>query len=187
LWERVLPEENRAGILLSAMPECGVEKASKKAPQGYPTGKLGSKITGDDCLWRVNIEELRRQKQHKRPVIQWRPTAKTLRRPLIVVGRNEPVRNTDDAFQSPKGFRVRICIEGEKELQILGCGWRTVTCQFRGNKVLLHHNGNVASMKGKAFKELLAAIRIARPKRRRHSLRLVVSNSRPSIDNAVAA
>jgi hypothetical protein len=90
------------------MPECSVEKASKKMSQGYPTGKLGSKITGDDCLWRVNIEELRRQEQHKRPVIQWRPTAKTLRRPLIVVGRNEPVRNTDDAPATAKDLKLLL-------------------------------------------------------------------------------
>jgi hypothetical protein len=53
-----------------------------------------------------------------------------------------------------RGFRLRICIEDEKELQILGCGWRIVTCQFRGNKVLLRHNGSIATMKRKAFKEL---------------------------------
>ena len=29
----------RAGILLSAMPECVVEKASKKTPQGLPHGE----------------------------------------------------------------------------------------------------------------------------------------------------
>ncbi len=182
-----MPEENRAGILLSAMPECGVEKASKKAPQGYPTGKLGSKITGDDCLWRVNIEELRRQKQHKRPVIQWSPTAKALRRPIVAVGVNDSVRSVDDALRTVKGFKVRIYIEGEKELQALGCGWRIVTCQFRGNKVLLHHNKNVATMKRRAFKELLAEVRVARPKRRRPSLRLVVSNPMPSVAFAAAA
>jgi hypothetical protein len=86
-----------------------------------------------------------------------------------------------------KGFKLRICIESEKELQILGCGWRIVTCQFRGDKVLLHHNGNVATMKRKAFEELLAAIRTVRPKRRRPSLRLVVSNPVPSVLNAEAA
>jgi hypothetical protein len=149
--------------------------------------KDGSKITGDDCLWRVNIEELRRQEQHKRPVIQWRPTAEALRRPIIVVGRNDPVRDVDEALQTLKGFKVRIYIEGEKELQALGCGWRIVTCQFRGNKVSLHHNGNVATMKRKAFSELLAAVRVARPKRRRPCLRLVVSNPMPSVANAVAA
>ena len=113
--------------------------------------------------------------------------AKTLRRPIIVVGRNDPVRDVDDALGTVKGFRLRICIEDEKELQILGCGWRIITCQFRGNKVLLHHNGNVATMKRKAFKELLIAIRVARPKSRRPSLRLVVSNPAPSVLNAEAA
>jgi hypothetical protein len=85
-----------------------------------------------------------------------------------------------------KGFRVRLCIEAEKELQVLGGGWRIVTCQFRGNKVFLHHNGNVATMKRKAFKELLAAIRTVRPKRRRPSLQLVVSNP-PCATHARAA
>jgi hypothetical protein len=32
----------------------------------------------------------------------------------------------------------------------LGCGWRIVTCPFRGMNVLLHHNGNAASMKRQA-------------------------------------
>jgi hypothetical protein len=61
------------------------------------SAKDGSKITGDDCLWRVNIEGLRRQEQHKRPVIQWRPTAEALRRPIIFVGRNGTT--TDIAWQ----------------------------------------------------------------------------------------
>jgi hypothetical protein len=104
-----------------------------------------------------------------------------------VVGRNDPVRDVDDALRTVKGLKLRICIEGEKELQILGCGWRIVTCQFRGNKVLLHYYGNIATMKRKAFKELLAAVRVARPKRRRPSLRLVVSNSMPSSVTATAA
>jgi hypothetical protein len=51
----------------------------------------------------------------------------------------------------------------------------------------MHHNGNIATMKRKAFKELVAAVRVARPKRRRPSLRLVVSNRMPSIVNATAA
>ena len=42
-------------------------------------------------------------------------------------------------------------------------------------------------MKRKAFKELLAAIRIVRPKLRRPSLRLVVSNPVSSVLNAEAA
>jgi hypothetical protein len=114
-------------------------------------------------------------------------TAEALRRPIIVVGRNDPVRDVDDALGAVKGFRLRICVEDEKELQILGCGWRIITCQFRGNKVLLHHNGNIATMKRTAFKELVAAVRASRAQRRRPSLRLVVSNPKPSVTNAEAA
>ena len=146
-----------------------------------------SKIIGDDRLWRVNTEELLRQRERRPKAISWLPTAKTLRRPIIVVGRNDQVRGVDEALQTLKGFKLRIYIEGEKELQALGCGWRIVTCQFGGNKVLLHHNGNIATMKRKAFKELLAAIRAVRPKRRRPSLRLVVSNPKPSVVKAAAA
>ena len=86
-----------------------------------------------------------------------------------------------------KGVRVRICIEGEKELQVLGCGWRIVTSQFRGNNVLLHHNCNIATMKRTAFIELVAAVRASRAQTRRPSLRLVVSNPKPSVANAEAA
>jgi len=101
----------------------------------------GSKIIGDDRVWRVNTEELLRRKERRPKGITWVPTAKTLHRPIIVVGRNDPVRDVDDALGTVKGFRLRICIESEKELQVLGCGWRIVTCQFRGDKVLLRHNG----------------------------------------------
>jgi hypothetical protein len=146
-----------------------------------------SKIIGDDRLWRINAEELLRQRERGPKAISWLPSAETLHRPIIVVGRNNPVRNIDDALGTVKGFRLRIYIEDEKELQILNCGWRIVTCQFRCNKVLLHHNGNVATMKRAAFKALAAATRAARPKRRRPSLRLVVSNPAPSVLNAEAA
>ena len=109
-----------------------------------------------------------------------------MRRPIIVVGRNDPVRDVDDALGAVKGFRLRICIEDEKELQVLGCGWRIVTCQFRGNKVFLHHNGSIATMKRKAFKEMLAANK--RLRRKRPALRLAVSNPpRTTITEAEAA
>jgi hypothetical protein len=145
------------------------------------------KMIGDDRLWRVNIEELLRQRKCRPKATPWMPTPEALRRPIIVVGRNDPVRDVDDALGTVKGFKVRICIESEKDLQVLGCGWRSVTCQFRANKVLLYHNGNVATMKRKAFKELLAAVRAVRPKRRRPILRLVVSNSEASVPAAAAA
>jgi hypothetical protein len=146
-----------------------------------------SKLIGDDRLWRVNPEQILRQRERLPKAVAWLPAAKTLRRPIIVVGRNDPVRDVDNALQRVKGFKIRICIEAEKELQVLGCGWRVVTCQFRGNKVLLHRNGNVATIKRKAFKELLSAVRATRPKRRRPYLRLVVSNPKLSVPNAAAA
>ena len=146
----------------------------------------GSKIIGDDRLWRINAEELVRQMQRRSKAIVWLPTVKTLCRPIIVVGRNDPVRDVDDALGMVKGFRLRVCIESEKELQVLGCGWRIVTCQCRGNKVFLHHNGSIATMKRKAFKELLAANK--RLRRKRPALRLVVSNPpRTTITEAEAA
>jgi hypothetical protein len=151
------------------------------------SNREGSKIIGDERLWRVNLEELLRKQERRTKTTPWTPTTEALRSPIIVVGRNDSGRDIDDALGVIKGFRVRLCIEAEKELQVLGCGLRIVTCQFRGNKVLLHHNGNVGTMKRRAFKELLAAVRVTRPKMRRLYLRLVVSNPKPSITNAAAA
>jgi glycosyltransferase involved in cell wall biosynthesis len=138
------------------------------------TDDNGKLKLGDDRHWRLGIEELVRQEEKKRPVTRWNPTSDALRRPIIVVGRNDPIKNMDDALGVLKGFRVRICIDAEKELQVLGCGWRIVTCQFRGKKVLLHHGGNTATMKRDAFKAFLVANKRARGKR--PLLRLVVSN-----------
>jgi hypothetical protein len=90
--------------------------------------KEGFKVICDDRLWRVNIEELLRQEKRRPKAISWMPTAKTLNRPIIVVGRDDPVLDIDDALQTVKGVKVRLCIEAEKELQVLGCGWRIVTC-----------------------------------------------------------
>jgi hypothetical protein len=189
------------------MPECGVEKASKKAPQGLPHGEAllvalfpqleqrpanhpkpligallserksllertspipsasssqtapragsGSAVIGTTQRTLVMIVSGGSTQKNffvrrSRPkALSWLPTAETLRRPIIVVGRNDPVRDVEHALGTVKGFKLRICIEGEKELQILGCGSRIVTCQFRGNKVLLNHNGKVATMKRK--------------------------------------
>ena len=85
----------------------------------------------------------------------------------------------------PRGFRLRLCINTEKELQVLGCGWRIVTWQFRGYNVLLHHNGSIASMKRQAFSDLISANR--RLRRKRPKLRLVVSNPEPSMADAKQA
>ena len=69
----------------------------------------------------------------------------------------------------PTGFRVRLCIEAEKELRVLGCGWRIVTVELDGPNVHLHHNGNTATMKRGAFKEFLVANRAARPRKKLES------------------
>ena len=71
----------------------------------------GSKIIGDDRLWRVNVEELLRHKERRPKTTPWMPTAEALRRPVIVVGRNDPVRDVDDGLRTVKGFKLRICIE----------------------------------------------------------------------------
>ena len=146
--------------------------------------KGGPKV-GDDLLWRVNIEELLRQKERRPKTTPWTPTAEALGRPIIVVGRNDPVQDVDDALGRVKGFQVRLCIEVEKELQVLGCGWRIVTVELDGPKVRLHHNGNTATMKRPAFKALIAANK--RLRRKRPVLRLVVSNPPPVVINSEAA
>jgi len=146
----------------------------------------GNRITGDERWWRIHARNLLTKKEAERhPNSRWKPNTVALRRPIIVVGRNAPVKDLDEALGVLKGSRVRICIEAEKELQVLGCGWKIVTCQFRGSNVLVHHNGNTATMTRKAFKELVVAMRAIRPKRPR--LRLVVSNPSPLIARAEAA
>jgi len=58
-----------------------------------------------------------------------------------------------------KGLRVRLGITNHRKLQGLGCGFRVVTVQFRGKTVVLHHNGNTATIDRKDFKELVASNR----------------------------
>jgi hypothetical protein len=117
----------------------------------------------DGELWRLWPSDLTGGEQH------WRLFVKGVRNSMIP----PPARKAKEQA-SPMGYRVRLCINAEKELQVLGCGWRIVTCQLRGKKVLLHHNGSTATMKRGAFKELLAANK--RVRRKRSALRLVVSN-----------
>ena len=76
------------------------------------------------------------------------------------------------------GYKVRVYIEAEKELQELGCGWRNVIIELDGSKV---HVGRTATMKRDAFKAFLA--RNKRPKQAQ--LKLVVSNP-PKLDERVS-
>ncbi len=107
----------------------------------------GNKIVGDDRHWRLNF-----------------PAASKVDHDA----RNKRVTATlADIWQTeldfpPIGFRARVCIDDEKELHRFGGGWRVVTCQFRGDKVLLHHNGVTAKMKRAAFRRFITANRAAR-------------------------
>jgi hypothetical protein len=65
----------------------------------------GHRIVGDDRWWRINVTDLFKQEGERRPVASWKPTAKALLRPIIVVGRNGPVKDIDDALGVLKGFQ----------------------------------------------------------------------------------
>jgi hypothetical protein len=61
---------------------------------------------------------------------------------------------------TPIGLKVRLCLEDE--VPAIGCGWRVVTCQFRGSKVALLHAGYSATIKRADFKQILVGTRRAR-------------------------
>ena len=113
--------------------------ASKKNKDG-----TYSKIIGDDRHWRLNVPAAAKADHEVR----------AKRASMLDVWETE--------LDRLRGFRVRVCIDAEKALQVLGCGWRIVTCQFRRDKVLLHHNGNTATMKRPDFKRFIAANRECR-------------------------
>jgi hypothetical protein len=45
----------------------------------------------------------------------------------------------------------------QDEAPNLGCGYRSVLCQFRRKAVLLHHAGYRSRMKREAFRQLVAS------------------------------
>jgi hypothetical protein len=153
---------------------------------------------GDEVYYGVNVKELLdNEKKRKSQQQPWKPTAKALRRPIIVVGqprsgvaRNELVRDLKDALGELRGIRARVFINAQEELQILGCGQRVVTIQLRSNKVLLHHNGNTATMKRPAFKAFIAHNKTARARHQAYldSLRpsAQIIPFRPKIERAAA-
>src|SRR6476619_1394765 len=93
-----------------------VAQKDKPNPIGFtlPDGAKGrvwlasdkdhSKSIGDNRLWRINTEELLLRKEGRSKAISWRPTAEMFNRPIIVVGRNDPIQNVDDALGEVKGF-----------------------------------------------------------------------------------
>jgi hypothetical protein len=59
-----------------------------------------------------------------------------------------------------KGFTVRLMFQDEAPK--IGSGQRTVLCQFRGKRVVLHSGGFIQIVKRKTFKELVAENRLYR-------------------------
>jgi hypothetical protein len=151
---------------------------------------LGIAGAGDDRHWRVNLKDLPAEKRCSFAEPR-KATSDAIRMegsshiPLMRPKPNPPARDPacvqPDIWPRPWGYKTHLYIEAEEELQILGCGWRTVIVELDGPRVQLHHNGRTATMKRDAFKALLA-----RNKRlKRPQLKLVVSNP-PKLDERVS-
>jgi hypothetical protein len=84
----------------------------------------------------------------------------------------DPACAQPDTWPRSWGYKGRLYIEAEKELQELGCGWRNVIVELDGPRVRLHHNGRIATMKRDAFKTFLARNK----RRKRVQLKIVVRN-----------
>jgi len=148
---------------------------------------LGAAGVGDDLHWRVNLPAQKRcgfrdQRKAAADIIRIEANSHI---PLTRLNSDSPARDPQcvqqDIWPRPWGYKVRLHIEAEEELQQLGCGWRNVIIELDGPRVRLHHNGRTATMKRDAFKALLA--RNKRPKRAQ--LKLVVSNP-PKVDERCA-
>lgn len=159
------------------------ETGSFITPQGE-RGRIWTsarKRKGEEAYWRINIADCPRERRCG--FTEWRKSDADIIRiernshvPLTRLTPNPPARDPScvqaDTWPRPWGYKVRLYIEAEEELQQLGCGWRTVIIELDGPRVHLHHNGRIATMKRDAFKALLA-----RNKRhKRPQLKLVVSN-----------
>jgi hypothetical protein len=57
----------------------------------------------------------------------------------------DPESVQPDTWPRPWGYKVRLYIEAEEELQQLGGGWRTVIVKLDGKQVHLHHNTRIAT------------------------------------------
>jgi hypothetical protein len=126
---------------------------------------LGAAGGGDDCYWRVNLKDLRELKRCT--FSDPRKATEDITRiegnshiPLTRLNPEAPARGAEciqqDIWPHPWGHKVRLYIEAEEELQVLGCGWRNIVVELAGPRVRLHHNGRTATMKRDAFKALLA-------------------------------
>jgi DNA-directed RNA polymerase subunit RPC12/RpoP len=144
---------------------------------------------GEEVYWRVNLKEILRQQrcsfsepsEATSDIIRIECSRVPLTRLKPNFAARDPNCVQPDSWPRPWGYKVRLYIEAEKELQELGCGWRNIIVELDGPSVHLHYNGRTATMKRDAFKALLA--RNKRPKQ--PHLKLVVSNP-PKFDERVS-
>ncbi len=107
---------------------------------------------GEKVYWRVNLKDLRRSGEERCGFGEPRKATPDIIRiegnshvPLTRLEPDPPARAPQcvqaDIWPRPWGYKVRVYIEAEKELQELGCGWRNVIIELDGSKVRVHHNG----------------------------------------------
>jgi hypothetical protein len=122
---------------------------------------------GEGVYWQVNVEELKRLGEKRCGFSEPRKAPAYI---IAIEGNShipltrltpeprasEPGDCDENTWPNPWGYKCRVYIEAEKELQELGCGWRDVIIELDGKKVHVHHNGRMATMKRDAFKEFLA-------------------------------
>ncbi len=69
-------------------------------------------LTLANKLFRLDVGELLKQPRRPAPV-RWVPEAKALRRPIIAVGHNDPIRSLDGVLPRTRGFRVHLIFNHE--------------------------------------------------------------------------
>jgi hypothetical protein len=151
---------------------------------------LGTAGVGDSLHWRVQVAEA-----IKIAETETKERGTGLNKPADLVGGRYWKSRVGKALRKriletelqrpPTGFRVRLCFNDE--VPAIGSGWRVVTCQFRGDRVILHHAGHKTTIKRDVFKERVAATRrcIERNGPKRPQLTLVVSNP-PKFDEGLS-
>jgi hypothetical protein len=152
-------------------------------------------IVGCDLHWKVHVEEaikLARQ-GHK----EAEATRSKFPKPVDLMngpqcGKVELRKAILDTELAPRlrGFPVRLFLQDEAPN--IGSGQRTVLCQFRGKRVVLHDGAFTQAIKREVFKELVASNRRHRkrnaipPARSKPTLTLAIDNPAPLPSSAAA-
>jgi hypothetical protein len=194
-WGRGLPGSN----LLKTKPaktvrEQVLAQRDKPNPISFGTsdgrkGRVWLGIAGvGDCLhWCVHLAEAIRIAAKERGAGLNEPTnlvGGRWRTGRVSKALRKSILETELQGRLP-GFRVRLCFNDE--VPAIGSGWRVITCQFRGGRVILHHAGYAATLKRDVFKERVVATRlcIERSGPKRPQLKLVISNP-PKFDEGLS-